>query len=301
MRASYNAGMRRIALFLTILSLLVSLAGYSAAEKDWVSRVVLGVQDARMRAGHETLDRRAAADAAAQAFANEVASRPESERMSQSVPIEHYLEQAGIRRVDKATLHLDMGRGYTDWGAAFGASWAKFKSGWNNAMNPDYDAIGVATATAEDGWVIFVAIMIDDLALEQDLKELERRVIEGVNEIRRERGIPELRPHETLARAARMHSEQMAKFDFFSHTGLEGTGPDQRVQRVGIQYRAVAENIYANQGANDPVDFAIQSWWNSDGHRKNMIDRRFSHTAVGIALTEDGMYYVTQLFLLEQD
>ena len=53
-----------------------------------------------------------------------------------------------------------------------------------------------------------------------------------------------------------------------------------------------------SKGHDDPVNMAVESWMGSKGHRKNILDGGFRQTAVGVAVTEDGTFYFTQLFLL---
>lgn len=79
-----------------------------------------------------------------------------------------------------------------------------------------------------------------------------QRVLELVNQARA-RGrncggtaFKSVRPvswNDALAEASGQHSEDMARYDYFSHRGRDDSYPAQRVERAGYRYRATGENI----------------------------------------------------------
>ena len=115
-----------------------------------------------------------------------------------------------------------------------------------------------------------------------------RTVFEWINRHRASRGCAPLVWSEGAARAARLHSEDMARRGFFSHTSPEGALPWDRLRAQGLSYTRAAENI-ARTGAG-PHD-AVRGWINSAGHRANIENCQFTHTGVGVA----GSHW-TQLF-----
>ncbi len=48
---------------------------------------------------------------------------------------------------------------------------------------------------------------------------------------------------------------------------------------------------------SNPVRAAVDTWLQSPGHRKNLLDRQYTHSGVGVALSRDGTYTMTQLFV----
>ncbi len=104
-----------------ILACVLFAPGVSGA--SWVERVFAHLQSGRENAGVAAVERRASLDAVAQAYAQEVAARPHSERLIQQRPIGRYLEEAGIDPYHLAKLHLDMGRGFPYYGEKFSQSW----------------------------------------------------------------------------------------------------------------------------------------------------------------------------------
>lgn len=281
-----------------ILACVLLAPGVSGS--SWIERVFDHLQSARERAGVSAVERRVSLDAAAREYAREVAARPHSERLVQQRPIGRYLEEAGIDPYRLAKLHLDMGRGFSDYGEKFSRSWTEYGPGWQGAMDAQIDAVGLGTATGNDDWVVFVAILIDDIKIPTgtDLPELERRALEGVNEIRVEHGLQPLEYHEGLTVAARDYSEKMVRFNFFSHTGADGSKLDERAKEYGLKFRAIGENLHSSRGYDDPVSVALEDWMKSAGHRESLLNDRYTHTGVGVAIGNDGTAIFTQLFML---
>ena len=100
-----------------------------------------------------------------------------------------------------------------------------------------------------------------------------------------------LRWNETLATASRLHAEDMARNNYFSHGGRDGSNPAQRVERAGYKYRATGENIAAGQlSAED----AVAGWIKSPGHCANLMNPGFTEMGAGLAVdhkSELGVYW----------
>jgi uncharacterized protein YkwD len=126
---------------------------------------------------------------------------------------------------------------------------------------------------------------------------LERRAFDLINSERARNGLPPLVWDAELCRMARLHSEKMARLNFFDHEGPDGDLPE-RARESGIRWRSLAENIALNQGYNDPVTLAVDQWMHSPGHRANILRGIFTHSAIGIARAADGRVYLTQVFIL---
>lgn len=115
-----------------------------------------------------------------------------------------------------------------------------------------------------------------------------RIVFAGINRHRQSRGCAPLVWSEGGARAARRHSEDMARRRYFSHTSPEGTQPWDRMRAEGLSFSRAAENIaVTGAGAQD----AVRGWINSPGHRANIENCALTHTGVGVAAP-----YWTQVF-----
>jgi uncharacterized protein YkwD len=126
--------------------------------------------------------------------------------------------------------------------------------------------------------------------------ELERGVLNAVNEVRRAHRLPPLAEDSVLADVARRHSCSMAERGFFEHDDPGGIGMAQRLAEARKPYLAAAEHIARIETSGDPVARAVDGWMKSPGHRENILSSRFTTTGVGVCRAGRAVYF-TQLFL----
>jgi uncharacterized protein YkwD len=130
------------------------------------------------------------------------------------------------------------------------------------------------------------------------ISELEKLAFTAINQKRAEIGLPPLLWSDEVAKVARLHSENMVKYSFFSHQGIDGKRVDGRADSFGLtRWTAIGENIAYNRGYKNPVETAVEKWMLSPAHRENLLNNRWKESAVGIAVTADGTYFFTQVFL----
>ena len=91
-----------------------------------------------------------------------------------------------------------------------------------------------------------------------------------------------IRWNKKLYQAADVHSRDMAKRDFFDHTGSDGLSSSERVANVGYDWQTVAENISAG---TDTPEQTIEQWIASPGHCHNIMKN--AHTEIGMACKID--------------
>jgi uncharacterized protein YkwD len=110
------------------------------------------------------------------------------------------------------------------------------------------------------------------------LSTLERGVLADINALRKQHGLAPLRLSPSLSAAARQHSSEMAARGYFSHDSANGGSFDKRIAR----YYPIADSHYWSVGENllwssPDVDAggALDMWWNSPEHRKNMLTARW--------------------------
>lgn len=126
----------------------------------------------------------------------------------------------------------------------------------------------------------------------------ERRAFDLANAERRARGESSLVWDAELTRMARLHSESMARQNFFDHTNPQGENMTMRARACGVcGWSAIAENIAYNSGYDDPAAFAVERWLASPKHRANMLRDGFTHSGVGVARAADGRVFFTQVFV----
>lgn len=129
---------------------------------------------------------------------------------------------------------------------------------------------------------------------------LEKDAFQLMNVERGLAGLPALKWSEKIAKVARLHSRNMADYNFFSHKGVDGLMVDDRADQLNTgQWRAIGENIAFLKGYQNPATVAVEKWLLSASHRSNMLSPQWTESAVGVAMTDDGKVYFTQVFLLK--
>jgi uncharacterized protein YkwD len=131
-------------------------------------------------------------------------------------------------------------------------------------------------------------------AKDEQYSELVNRVHRQVSEFRRAHGLKPLTLDPRISAEAREHSAEMAR----SGKTISHRGFNQRLEdiRKKIPYRAAAENVAAAAGHEDPARTVVEGWKNSLEHRKNMLGN-FSVTGIGVAESNNGTYFFTQIFV----
>lgn len=137
---------------------------------------------------------------------------------------------------------------------------------------------------------------------ELSIHDLELQAFQLLNQKRVENGLKPVVWNENIAKIARVHSQNMATYNFFSHQGLDGLTVDKRADALGLSdWRKIGENIAYNRGYKDPVEYAVIRWMQSESHRQNLLSDKWKESGVGVAIAPDGKtYYFTQVFMLRK-
>lgn len=98
---------------------------------------------------------------------------------------------------------------------------------------------------------------------------------------RREAGLADVEAEARLSQAAQAKAEDMAAKAYFSHTSPSGVTPWFWIKKFGYAYRYSAENLAVHFTQAEDVQ---TGWLASPGHRANIIDPRYRHIGVGIAV-----------------
>lgn len=106
----------------------------------------------------------------------------------------------------------------------------------------------------------------------------------AVASLRGENGLPPLGPDARLERAALQQSRLMAGSGRMSHDAARGHGFAARMREGGIAGPAAENVAHARWG----VDEVLGRWMTSPGHRRNMLDARFSRFGLAHAPDPDG-------------
>jgi uncharacterized protein YkwD len=134
-------------------------------------------------------------------------------------------------------------------------------------------------------------------APDDPLRSLELKVFTAVNRQRQLRGLHQLEWSEPLVEQARIHSLNMMERGFFSHLDPVRGATAARLSSAGIGWSRSGENIFREKGTEDPAGDAVEGWMKSPGHRQSMLDPLFTQTGVGIAISPDTEYFITEIFI----
>lgn len=128
-----------------------------------------------------------------------------------------------------------------------------------------------------------VPLVLDELLLNVD-EESERAMFDLVNEERKKQGISQLKWRDAILPVAREHAEDMWRRKYFGHISPEGEDVGDRMDKKGLTYLVVGENL----ALSPDVHIAMNGLMNSEGHRANILEEDFENVAIGVI---DNGYY----------
>ncbi|WP_405481759.1 CAP domain-containing protein [Streptomyces sp. NBC_00009] len=106
------------------------------------------------------------------------------------------------------------------------------------------------------------------------------RVLALVNNERSKAGCSPLTMNAKLTKAAQDHSQDMASHRNMSHTGSDGSSPDDRITRAGYSWSSYGENVAYGYSTPEKV---MAGWMSSPGHKRNILDCSFKEIGIGLA------------------
>jgi uncharacterized protein YkwD len=125
------------------------------------------------------------------------------------------------------------------------------------------------------------------------LSGLEQRLIELTAERRQAAGAPPLQPDLGLRTAARAHALDMLERRYFDHIGPDGGDVSERVAILDRRFiGSTGENLAQEKGLAvaelgeqvGPLAVKIvDGWMHSPEHRKNLLDKRYTHLGLAAA------------------
>lgn len=111
------------------------------------------------------------------------------------------------------------------------------------------------------------------------VSQQEQSLLEAINQARARNGVPPLRLGARLQRAARSHSQAMARTGSFTHGNWY-----RRLRRHGVRGRTLGETIAWGVGVQGTATAIVGMWLASPPHRQTMLSRSFRRVGVGIAV-----------------
>jgi len=126
----------------------------------------------------------------------------------------------------------------------------------------------------------------------------EYEIFRLVNAERAKQRLKPLAWDNDVADVARDHSRQMARQNFFAHQDRKGrTVVDRAEQRDVRGWSRIGENLFMCDEIDGFERYSVRGWLKSPSHRRNMLNRGWLTTGIGIYRSRDGRIYVTQVFI----
>jgi uncharacterized protein YkwD len=110
------------------------------------------------------------------------------------------------------------------------------------------------------------------------LNQGEQRMVDLINQARRNNGLAAVRVDSRLTDAARKHGRDMATNHFVSHTGSDRSWVGPRVNTAEYQWAYVGENLAVSYVT---ADAAHNFWMGSPDHRNNILSGNYTEIGVG--------------------
>ena len=144
--------------------------------------------------------------------------------------------------------------------------------------------------------LLFTAVIVTPVMAQKPsiCSKEEWEVLKLTNQKRLSQGLEPLSTTKKLQKAADIRAAETASY--FSHTRPDGTTCFSVLTEQDISYWSAAENIAAGQSS---VEQVINSWWNSPGHKQNMLNASLTHLGVGYCKNTNDYFrhYWVQLFV----
>ena len=130
------------------------------------------------------------------------------------------------------------------------------------------------------------------------LARVEDEIFNATNAERQKQGLPALKRNSTANSYARSKSLEMLDLNYFDHKSPNNGYIQDIAKRDGWNYSRIGENIYTMTGgqASSISGASItNSWMNSEGHRKNILNSGYTDIGIGVTF-RNGKLYATQIF-----
>lgn len=276
---------------LLLVPVLLACAGPLVSQNDpaAVRRELLDRINAdRARAGVPPLRASEALTRAAQQHADEISRRGTLNESGGEDEMKERLDQAGYA-FHEWTENVSASTGGLDDVLRYWRTESPHT--WRSLMDEDYRDLGIGLSRL-DGMALYTFLFAipeaDHFSREttglRDLAAVRREMLAQVNAIRKRHGLRALTADAQLDRAAQGHAEDMLRRAYFAHGSPSGETARERIRATGYTYRTIGENIAFGQTS---VEEVVETWMDSPGHRKNILNKDFAELGVGLALGRD--------------
>ena len=122
-----------------------------------------------------------------------------------------------------------------------------------------------------------------------------QQIVDLVNAERTKIGLAPLTLDIQLSNAAQIRAQE--QYTLFSHSRPNGSSYRTVLDENGISYMGCGENVA--YGFRNP-QAVMQGWMNSEGHKANILQEKFTHIGIGYYVGPNGYHYWSQLFTFQE-
>ncbi len=123
--------------------------------------------------------------------------------------------------------------------------------------------------------------------------DLEREIINQLNQERVDHNLIALQFDDILKKAARLKLDDMMTKKYFSHTSPDGKTPWYWFEQVGYDYKFAGENLATKFTTAGEVH---RAWMKSKTHRENILFPKYKDVAVVVGKNSKGELVAVELF-----
>lgn len=117
------------------------------------------------------------------------------------------------------------------------------------------------------------------------LKQVQAQILKETNAYRKSQKLPPLKANSSMNTVAVNWSNAQAKAKKMSHN-------PNYAKQIPKGWHAAGENVAYGYAPTA----VTKGWWNSPGHKANMLSKNFTHIGIGVAKDSKGLPYYTQVF-----
>jgi uncharacterized protein YkwD len=127
---------------------------------------------------------------------------------------------------------------------------------------------------------------VDLIPTDENMDQVVDATLCLLNGERADHGLGPLSADAELGSAARGHSADMIREQFFDHVAPDGSTPVDRIRRTGYIPTSgnwiVGENLAWGTGTLATPKGIVKAWMNSEGHRANILRDQFNQIGFGV-------------------
>jgi uncharacterized protein YkwD len=109
----------------------------------------------------------------------------------------------------------------------------------------------------------------------------ERQILVLHNRTRKDQGLRPLCVDLRLTRAARSHSQEMIRRDYFSHPSCNGESVGDRLKRFGYDEDIYRENLAGGSSPGETPATTFQRWMDNPDHKASILNGKYRAAGVG--------------------